>query len=355
MRTNFICWIRSNSWLSPSLKLCSVYACSEQIGDLIWKIKEVTWKELEYEVVNNTDFYTDLPYTEFLRTVGKYITVNQMMKKDTVKNRLQWDDKFISYTEFSYMLMQGHDYLQLFNDKWCNLQIWASDQRGNIVTWVELIRKVGNGEAYAATCPLLTDSTWRKFGKSEWNAIWLNPSKNSPYICYNYFMNSWDEDISRYLLTFTLLTNEEVQEIVEEHQKEPHLRKGQARLAYEVTKMVFGENMAELCFKIKNILFWSEPMKEIEKLSEFEKAWFNFATWWYLVNSPENKLIDLLVGSWLYSSNWEAKKAIKAQAVSLNENKITDIGYVLSENDYVNWLALLRKGKKNYATVLLSK
>lgn len=334
----------------------NVASLTKQVDLLINRLRETTWKDLEYEVVNNNEFYKNLWYTEFLRTVGKYITVNQMMKKETVKHRLTDEDKFISYTEFSYMLMQGYDYLQLFKQKDCRLQLWASDQRGNIVTWVELIRKIADGESYAVTCPLLTDSTGRKFGKSEGNAIWLDPKKNSPYICYNYFMNSGDDDISRYLLTFTLLTNEKVKEIVDTHADAPEKRIGQERLAYEVTSMVFGNEQADYCRKIKATLFGREDSIEVIKtLSDKEIIALNKATGAATITTPEQKLIDLLVLSWLYASNGEAKKAIKGQAVSLNEQKISDIWYILSEQDYNNSVALLRKWKKNYATILLNR
>ncbi len=343
------------NFLDDETLLHNVESIRKQVGTIIEHISSTTGKKFDYEVVNNADFYEWISYIDFLRDIGKHMTVNQMMHRETVKHRLTEEGKFISYTEFSYMLMQWFDYLYLFKNKQCSLQIWASDQRWNLITWVELIRKKEQGESFAATCPLLTDSTWRKFWKSEWNAIWLDVNKNSPYVCYNYFMNSWDEDIKKYLLTFTLLSVEEIDVIIQEHQQEPHLRKWHSVLAYEVTKIAFWEQQASLCVQIKETLYGGSVVESIQSLSSKWVIALNKATSWITTTKSARSLIELLVETWLYSSNWEAKKAIKANAISLNENKITDIGHTLSDDDYINWLVVLRKWKKNYATVLLNK
>lgn len=217
----------------------NVQAITKQVGDILENLSLLSGEKFSWEVRNNLEMYEGMSYLRFLREVGKYITVNQMLTKETVKRRIEDPESSISYTEFSYMLMQAYDFLQLYLQKGCQLQIAGSDQRGNIVTGVELIRKKCDVEVYGVTCPLIVDSTGKKFGKSEGNALWLDPQKNSPFVLFQYFMNTADEDVSRYLHLLTLLTFDEIGKIIDEHHKDPSKRTGQYQLAYYVTKTVF--------------------------------------------------------------------------------------------------------------------
>jgi tyrosyl-tRNA synthetase len=199
-----------------------------------------------------------MDYLIFLRKVGKYITVNNMMHKETVKRRLETEDQSISYTEFSYMLIQGYDFVRLFDDHDCKLQIAGSDQRGNVVTGIELINKISEKEekdAYGATTPLILDSTGKKFGKSEGNALWLSAEKNTPYTIYQYFINVTDEDVERYLKIFSVKTLEDIEQIVKTHHEAPEKRYGQTQLAYIVTQIIFGTKTADQCELIRNTIY----------------------------------------------------------------------------------------------------
>ena len=202
---------------------------SSQITWILNNLKSFTWSDFKYDFVNNKDFYNDMWYLDFLREVWKYITINNMIAKDTVKKRIDDPSKSISYTEFSYMLLQWYDYVRLYKDKDVTLQIWWQDQWGNLVTWTELIRKKYDGEANVFTWPLITDATGRKFGKSEWNAIWLDKNKTSSYEIYQYFMNTNDEDISKYLKMLTLIETEEIDELVVKHMESPENREWQKK------------------------------------------------------------------------------------------------------------------------------
>jgi tyrosyl-tRNA synthetase len=195
-----------------------------------------------------------------LRDIGKHITVNQMMHKETVKRRLEDPDQSISYTEFSYMLLQGYDFVRLYQDKDVRLQICGSDQRGNGVTGLEMIRKMipTAKQCYVTTCPLILDSTGKKFGKSEGNALWLSTHKNSPYVIYQYFMNTIDEDVARFLKLLTLLSKNHIESIVQEHFKQPELRVGQRELASYVTATIFGQAAADQAVLVSEFMFGSQ-------------------------------------------------------------------------------------------------
>jgi len=183
----------------------NVWAIKNQFETILKRLSQTTWKKLDFQIVNNLDFYQGVWYLDFLREVGKYHTVNQMIAKDTVKKRIEDPTKSISYTEFSYMLLQGFDYYCLNRDHGVELQVWWQDQWWNLVTWIELIRKKTEQETYTFTWPLITDATWKKFWKSEWNALFLDKNKTSPYELYQYFMNAHDDDVERYLKLLTLL------------------------------------------------------------------------------------------------------------------------------------------------------
>ena len=322
-------------------------AIRKQIWKILKNIEEVTWEKLEYEVINNYDFFKNLSFLNFLREVGKYITVNNMIKKDTVRKRVEDPDKSISYTEFSYMLLQAYDFFKLFNEKWVKLQIWWQDQWWNLVTWIELIRKKLDKEVYAFTFPLITDSNWKKFGKSEWNAIRLDKDKTSPFKLYQFLINTTDEDVAKYMKLLTLIPLEEINEIYKKHMEKPELRYGQKILAEKVVEIIHWKQQAQLAKKLSEFLFWTENKFEIltwlneNELQEFVKEIGG--------KKYENEdLLDLLVNTWLANSRWQAKKDIKAGAVYLNEEKISDIN---QELNFQNNIILLRKGKKKYSIV----
>lgn len=233
----------------------NVEKISEQVTKILQNLKELSGEDFVFEVINNQEFYKDMSFSRFLREVGKYITVNQMMNKETVKKRIEDPEQSISFTEFSYMLLQAYDYHCLHAQKEVNLQIASSDQRGNIVTGIELIGKKTGDEVYGMTGPLILDASGKKFGKSEGNAIWLSATDNSPYFVYQYFMNTADEDVERFLKLLTLLDLELIEEIVENHKIDPSKRDGQIALATYVTLTIFGKEALGIAQKISLMLF----------------------------------------------------------------------------------------------------
>ncbi len=329
-------------------------AISRQLQHIVDHVSQMTGKKMEFDFVNNYDFFKDMNFLWFLREVGKYMTVNQMMAKETVKKRIEDPDKSISYTEFSYMLLQGYDFYRLFSDKWAKLQIWWSDQWWNLITWVELIRKKLDKEAYVITLPLLVDSTGKKFWKSEWNAIWLDKNKNSPYFVYQYFINTADQDIEKFLKILTLLTFEEINEIVSKHNDAPEQRYWQKQLAKSIIKTIFTDDDANQCEEIAEILFGKEDKLEIlKKMSEVDIKALYRETWWVEIQSFEKNILDICVETGLSTSKWEAKKLISEWGLSLNENKITDLNFSISEKDFISWkVCLLKKGKKVFKLIL---
>lgn len=220
-------------------------------------------------LVNNYDWMKNFSFLEFIRDVGKHITVNYMMAKDSVKKRLSSEDaEGMSFTEFTYQLVQGYDFLHLFNKHNCTLQIGGSDQWGNITTGTELIRRIGNGKGYALTCPLVTKADGTKFGKSEGGNIWLDPEKTSPYKFYQYWLNTSDEDAAKYIKIFTTLSKDVIDTLVDEHQQAPHLRLLQKRLAEELTVLVHTEEDLESAIKASAILFGNSTATDLKSLNE---------------------------------------------------------------------------------------
>lgn len=325
-------------------------AISKQITSIVNNLAEFTWQHFKYDFVNNKDFYKDMWYLDFLREVWKYITVNVMMSKDTVKKRIQDPNQSISYTEFSYMLLQWYDYSKLFIDEWLKLQIGWQDQWGNLVTGTEIIRKKYDAETYALTWPLITDSSGKKFGKSEWNAIWLDKNKTSPYEIYQYFMNTADTDISRYLKMLTLIETEEIDKLVANHEQNPEAREWQKLLAYKVVEIIHGTKEADLALKISDFMFSSDSKVEVLKwLKDNEIDTFQNAMWGFKYVS-EN-FFEIIVKSWLAKSNSEARQSVQSWAITINEQKISDFNYDFS-NDFINnKVLLLWKGKKNFRII----
>ena len=326
-------------------------AITEQVGQILENLKKLTGKDFQFKVVNNYDFYKDLSVFDWYRTVGKYITLNTMLSKESVKKRLENTESGISYTEFSYMLLQGNDFVHLYENEWVKLQIWGSDQRGNMVTWTEMLRKKTEGEAesYVMTIPLMMDASGKKFGKSEGNAIWLDQRKNSPYFVYQYFLNSADADVEKFLRAFTLLEISEIEEIVAKHNEKPESRYGQRQLANYVIQTLFGKQAAEQAEKITDFLFGSEDkMQMLNEFSREEIQALARETGSCEINENEIRVLELLVKCGIVDSNGEAKKMIAQGAIYVNENKISDIASSFSTQDASNGVLLIRKGKKNY-------
>ena len=326
-------------------------AITEQVGQILENLKKLTGKDFQFKVVNNYDFYKDLSVFDWYRTVGKYITLNTMLSKESVKKRLENTESGISYTEFSYMLLQGNDFVHLYENEWVKLQIWGSDQRGNMVTWTEMLRKKTEGEAesYVMTIPLMMDASGKKFGKSEGNAIWLDQRKNSPYFVYQYFLNSADADVEKFLRAFTLLEIAEIEEIVAKHNEKPESRYGQRQLANYVIQTLFGKQAAEQAEKITDFLFGSED--KMQMLNEFSREEIQALvreTGSCEINENEIRVLELLVKCGIVDSNGEAKKMIAQGAIYVNENKISDIASSFTTQDASNGVLLIRKGKKNY-------
>jgi len=342
------------SFLDEDALKYNVDSITTQVTTVLKNLKELSGYDFDFEVVNNDQFYTDMSYTRFLRDVGKYITVNSMMNKETVKKRIQDPDQSISYTEFSYMLMQAYDYLKLYEDHNVSLQISGSDQRWNIVTGVELIRKKLDKQVYGATGPLVLDSTGKKFGKSEGNAIWLDPNKSTPFSVYQYFMNTSDEDVERYLKLFTLLDFDAIEGIVVKHSQDPAARYGQQDLAKYVVTTIFGTQAAEQAVTITQLLFDADDkLVAIQHLDKATITALVSATEGVVV-SGEQRILDLCTQSWLTQSNGEAKKQIQAWAIYCNEQKIDDLQKIITPQDAINGLLLLRKGKKVYKAIKIS-
>lgn len=346
------------SFLSEENLANNQKAIYNQLSTLFSNLEKASWIKFEFEVVNNIDFYKNMWYLDFLRECGKYITVNSMISKDTVKRRIEDPDKSISYTEFSYMLLQWFDFYKLFADRNVKLQIGGSDQWWNLVTWIEIIRKKIDQQWFVMTLPLVTDSTGRKFGKSEWNAIWIDKNKTSPYFIYQYFINTADQDVEKYLKLLTLLNFEEIDEIVKKHNEKPEDRFGQKALAYYVIKTIHGEEDANQAEKISKILFGWENRIEIINNMNVKDVWALYKeTWWVDMgfNPLRNtNILDILIEVWITSSRWEWKKMIDAGSIFLNEEKILDINYNFDiSKDLINWkLALIRKWKKVFKTII---
>ena len=294
-----------------------------------------------FEVVNNYDWCKDVNFIDFLRDYGKFFSINYMLDKDIIKRRL---DTGITYTEFSYMIMQALDFLHLYNEKDCIMQCAGSDQWGNITAGIDLIRKKEGKEAYGFTMPLVTDKEGKKFGKSEGNALWLDKNKTSAYEIYQYLLNSEDEMVISYLKIFTFLTPEEIMEIENKHKEHPELREAQKVLAREIITFIHGKEEFEKALKISEALF-SGKVKELnkEEIAEGFKGVPTFET-------EENKnIIDMLVDGKIASSKREAREFVNAGSITINEEKITDESYLVDKEIAIdNEILVVRRGKKKY-------
>ena len=306
------------------------------------------------ELVNNYDWMKDYGFLNFIRDVGKHITVNYMMAKDSVKMRLSNESREgMSFTEFSYQLLQGYDFLWLYENKNCRLEMGGSDQWGNITTGTELIRRMlGKTDAYALTCPLIRKADGRKFGKTENGNIWLDPERTSPYEFYQFWLNVSDEDAERYIKIFTLLTKEEIEAAIEEHKQDPGQRKLQKLLAKEITVMVHGEQEYENALSASRMLFGNATSDELRKLDErtFLAVFSGVPTFEIQKSDLPCNIIDLLsVKTQVFPSKGECRKMIQGGGVSINKDKVADVEYEVSEKDIVDGKYILaQRGKKNY-------
>ena len=307
------------------------------------------------ELVNNYDWMKEFSFLDFARTVGKHITVNYMMAKDSVQKRLNGEARDgLSFTEFTYQLLQGYDFLHLYTHKNCKLQMGGSDQWGNITTGAELIRRTNGGEVFALTCPLITKADGGKFGKTESGNIWLDPRYTSPYKFYQFWLNVSDEDAQRYIKIFTSLGQEEINALIEQHQQAPHLRALQKRLAQEVTVMVHSQEAYESAVEASNILFGNATSDTLKKIEEDTLlAVFEGVPQFTLKRDDLQegiKIMQLLTdNAQVFPSKGELRKLIQSGGVSLNKEKVTDQEMFISSEHLLNDKYLLvQKGKKNY-------
>ena len=302
------------------------------------------------EIVNNYDWFKDFNFLDFIRDVGKHISINYMMAKDSVKSRLETG---MSFTEFTYQLVQGYDFYHLYTEKNCKLQLGGSDQWGNIVTGTELIRRKARGEAFAITTPLIKKADGTKFGKTEGGNVWLDAERTSPYKFYQYWLNASDEDAKTYIKIFTLFSKEEIDALIAEHDTAPHQRLLQKTLGKDVTVRVHGEEAYQRAIEASEILFGKDTAEQLKTIEERDLLDIFEGVPQFEVSKADIdkgiEIIDLLAQkTQVFSSNGDARRMLKSNAVSINKLKVTadkivDAGALLNDK-YV----LVQKGKKNY-------
>ncbi|MCK0158654.1 tyrosine--tRNA ligase [Cellulophaga sp. F20128] len=311
-------------------------------------------------LVNNYDWMKDFSFLEFIRDVGKHITVNYMMAKDSVKKRLTSEAKEgMSFTEFTYQLVQGYDFLHLFKEHSCTLQMGGSDQWGNITTGTEMIRRIGGGKGYALTCPLITKADGTKFGKTEGGNIWLDSERTSPYKFYQYWLNTSDEDAEKFIKIFTFLTKEEIDTLIAEHKEAPHMRALQKKLAEEITISVHAKEDLDNAIKASDILFGKSTSEDLKTLNEK-----TFLDVFEGVPQAEVTRADIEEGldmigalaakTQFLDSNGAARRELKQNAISVNKEKVKE-DYLITSKDLINnKFVLLQRGKKNYFVLVVS-
>ncbi|MFN4123360.1 MAG: tyrosine--tRNA ligase [Flavobacteriales bacterium] len=312
-------------------------------------------KENPAEIVNNYDWFKDFSLLDFLRDVGKHISVNYMMAKDSVKKRLETG---ISFTEFSYQLIQGYDFYWLWKNKGVKLQLGGSDQWGNIVTGTELIRRIAGGSAYALTCPLITKTDGSKFGKTEQGNVWLDPHLTSPYQFYQFWLNCSDEDAKRYIKIFTFLDKETIENLITQHELAPHERALQKRLGEEITTLVHGQEELTMALKATDILFGKGSADDIRSLNEKQLLQvFDGVPQFTIAKEKLEQGIGLLdflaVETQIFPSKGEARKMLPSGAVMINREKVIEQDYVVNSTQLMNdKFILVQKGKKNYYLII---
>ena len=311
------------------------------------------------ELVNNYDWMKDFSFIDFARDIGKHITVNYMMAKESVKKRLSAESNVgMSFTEFTYQLFQGYDFLHLYREKNCKIQMGGSDQWGNITTGTELVRRVAGGKAYALTCPLITKADGTKFGKTEGGNVWLDRARTSPYKFYQYWLNASDEDAEKYIKIFTFLDKETVDALIIEHKEQPHLRLLQKRVAEEVTVMVHSKEDLENALKASNILFGRSTSEDLKALdSQTFLDVFDGVPQAEINQSDLKEGLDMMTilveKTGFLKSNGDAKRALKENSISINKEKIK-ADYKITATDLINGqFILLQRGKKNYFVVVV--
>jgi len=325
------------------------------------KIKEQLAHFLDFDqskdnaalLLNNLEWMKGLTFLDFIRDVGKHLTVNYMMSKDSVKNRISNDEaEGMSFTEFSYQLVQGYDFLYLHKNFNCSIQMGGSDQWGNITSGTELIRRMDNGKGYALTCPLITKSDGSKFGKTQEGNIWLDSNKTSVYKFYQYWLNTSDEDAEKYIKIFTFLSKEEIRKLVLEHRDNPHLRILQKALSKDITSIVHSKEAYENVLKASNILFSNNFKRDIEAIDEsiFLEI-FEGVPQYEIELSIINKGLDMISAlsdtTNFLQSNSEARRALRENSISVNKNKVNE-DYLIDKNDLIsNKYIILNKGKRN--------
>lgn len=311
-------------------------------------------------LVNNYDWMKEFSFLDFIRDVGKHITVNYMMAKDSVKKRLTSEAKEgMSFTEFTYQLVQGYDFYHLFKEHNCTLQMGGSDQWGNITTGTEMIRRIGSGKGYALTCPLITKADGTKFGKTEGGNIWLDAERTSPYKFYQYWLNTSDEDAEKFIKIFTFLTKEEIDALISEHKEAPHMRALQKKLAEEITISVHSKQDLDNAIKASNILFGKSTSEDLKTLDEK-----TFLDIFEGVPQAEVTAADIEEGldmigalaakTQFLDSNGAARRELKQNAISVNKEKVKE-DYVITSKDLINnKFVLLQRGKKNYFVLVVN-
>ncbi len=304
-------------------------------------------------LVNNYDWMKNFSFLEFIRDVGKHITVNYMMSKDSVKKRLSSDaSEGMSFTEFTYQLVQGYDFLHLYRELDCTLQMGGSDQWGNITTGTELIRRIGDGKGYALTCPLITKADGTKFGKTESGNIWLDPERTSPYKFYQYWLNTSDEDAERFIKIFTFLSKKEIEELVSQHKEAPHLRQLQRKLAEEITTMVHSREEYDNAVKASEVLFGKSTAQDLKNLNEatFLDV-FEGVPQATVAREDVEAGLDMIAAlsakTDFLKSNGEARRALKENSISVNKEKVSE-DYTITKDDLLNnKYVIINKGKRN--------
>ncbi|MBP8992951.1 MAG: tyrosine--tRNA ligase [Bacteroidales bacterium] len=312
-------------------------------------------------LVNNYDWMSKFSFLEFVRDVGKHITVNYMMAKDSVKKRISGEEKSgMSFTEFSYQLVQGYDFLHLYKEYNCKLQMGGSDQWGNITTGTELIRRKEQGEAFALTCPLITKADGGKFGKTETGNVWLDQERTSPYAFYQFWLNVADEEAEKYIKIFTLLPKNEINELIKQHKESPHLRILQKKLAEEITVMVHSRKDYEDALEASTILFGNATSDVLKKLDEKTfLSVFDGVPLFNVEKSIIEKGIDiyelLCVNTDIFPSKSELRRTIQGNGLSINKEKFNDEQTPINSEFLINnKYILVQKGKKNYFLIIAS-
>jgi len=312
-------------------------------------------------MVNNYDWMKGYSFLEFIRDIGKHITVNYMMSKESVKKRLGIESKVgMSFTEFTYQLVQGYDFLWLYENLNCKLQMGGSDQWGNITTGTELIRRKVGGEAFALTIPLITKADGGKFGKTEHGNVWLDPEKTTPYQFYQFWLNTSDEDAEKYVKVFTFLSREEIIELIEQHKEAPHIRVLQKKLAEEITVMVHSREDYEMAVEASQILFGNGTAGQLRKLNEstFLSVFEGVPQFTVEKAEIENgiNVVDLLADKTpIFPSKGELRRTIQGNGLSINKEKISSPDLIIDNTFLINNRYILaQKGKKNYSLIIVN-